>query len=204
MRKRTRTLRIILALLAFLCIYGTRALEAVARQNLEAFAEMQIGAMANQVITAALAESVGDVDPSKLVEVHRNSRDEVEFIQVNTLLISKVQALCTQAIQRGIERLGEYTVRIPLGQFLGSVVLASVGPVIPVRLMPLGSVAFSVRDKFEAVGINQTRLSFYGDVDVKVRVVVPLVSYDFNIASSVPLATVVVPGKVPASFLHFE
>lgn len=203
-RKKARIWRAVFTVVAFLCIYGSRTLEGIARENLKAFAEMHIAGKANELLTTALADSLWDIELTKLLEVYRNSKDEIELVGVNTLLINRVQATCTAAIQRAVEQLGEYTVRIPLGQFLGSVVFASMGPAIPVKLIPLGFAGFSIRDRFESAGINQTRLSFYADVSVKVRVIVPLVSYDLTVMSSVPLATLVVPGRVPTGLFQIN
>ncbi len=63
---------------------------------------------------------------------------------------------------------------LPLGQLLGSQLLAGRGPDVPIVIVPVGTVESRVYDVFEEAGINQTRHKIYLEVKTMVRVVVPL------------------------------
>ncbi|HHV79965.1 MAG TPA: sporulation protein YunB [Firmicutes bacterium] len=186
---------------AFVLVYGGKSVEKAARENLKAFAEIHICRTVTEIVTQAVNESLAGIDCSRIVKLHRNSKDEVEIVEVDALLVNLIQARCVAAMQRALAQLGKYKVEIPAGQFLGSVLFANLGPELPITIQPLGFVGATVRDKFESAGINQSRLSFYADISMTVRVVVPLLSYDLNVNTSLPLSAVVIPGKVPGGLL---
>lgn len=192
------------AVVAFLLIYGGKAFEVTARENLKAFAEIHIARAANEMVTQAVSESLEGIDCGKIIRIHRNAKDEVELVEVDAVLVNLIQTRCVSAIQKAIDQLEEYQIGIPAGQFLGSVLLANVGPEVPIRVRPLGYAGATVRDKFEAAGINQTKLSFYADMVVTVRVVVPLLSYDLTVRPSIPLSAMVIPGKVPSGWFRYS
>ena len=94
-----------------------------------------------------------------------------------------------------------FTVSIPLGQTLGSHLFAPLGPKIRVKLIPFGAVKVRIKDYFDVTGINQTRYNVTLEVTSTIRVVIPLISKKTQVVSEFPLTTVLIPGKVPDTYL---
>lgn len=67
------------------------------------------------------------------------------FINVDTTAFDRESAVAALAIQKGLRRLPGDTIQIPLGQALGSKLLAGYGPEIPVRLIPYGALAIDFK-----------------------------------------------------------
>jgi sporulation protein YunB len=93
--------------------------------------------------------------------------------------------------------MGEEVFPIPLGQLTGLDFLASWGPGIPVRMIPLGGLTTTPVASFESAGINQTWHRVLLDIQVVMRVAVPLVSEDILVSTQVPILEEVFIGTVP-------
>ncbi len=123
------------------------------------------------------------------------------FISVNTTAFDREASVAALAIQKGLERLPEDTITIPLGQALGSKLLAAYGPLVPVRLIPYGSVSINFVETMHQAGINQTFVSVNLNTDTQVQIAVPLVTDTIHLKVSVPLAQEWVVGNVPQTFV---
>jgi len=143
------------------------------------------------------------IDPKKLVDVRLDNRGRVVMIQPNTMEFNKLAADTTIKVQEALKELAEEKIYIPMGQLLGSQLLAAKGPKIPVTVIPVGTVHVKVIDKFEQAGINQTRHFIHLLVTTRIRIVVPLVSKSVDVNTQVPLAEYVVVGEIPDTYVQF-
>ena len=116
---------------------------------------------------------------------------------------NKIAADTTIKVQNILRDIGEEKINIPIGQVLGSQLLASVGPNITITVIPVGTVQVKVIDKFEQAGINQTRHMVYLIATTQIRIVVPLVSKSVSVNTQVPIAEYVVVGEVPSTYIQF-
>lgn len=174
------------------------------KPTLLAIAEAKATLIATQSINNVINESVNlGIDPQKLVNVTLDSRGRVVLIQPNTMEFNKIAADTTIKVQNALKDIREEKINIPIGQILGSQLLASVGPNITVTVIPIGTVQVKVIDKFEQAGINQTRHMVYLIATTQIRIVVPLVSKSVSVNTQVPIAEYVVVGEVPSTYMQF-
>ena len=132
------------------------------KPTLLAIAETKATLIATQSINSVINESRNlSINPKKLVNITLDSRGRVVLIQSNTMEFNKIAADTTIKVQNILSEIGEVKIDIPVGQILGSQLLASVGPNITITVIPLGTVQVKVVDKFEQAGINQTRHMVY-------------------------------------------
>ena len=205
-RKRRRlpsmaTAAILLLVLA-VCIFWT--VESHLKPTLMAIAEARAIQVATHTINSVVNEKVSQqIDPQTLVNIKLDSRGRVVFIQPNTLEFNRLAADTTIKVQAALRQITEEKVYIPVGQVLGSQLLASWGPPIVVTIIPIGTVQVKVVDKFEQAGINQTRHMIYLFATTHVRIVVPLVSSTVSVNTQVPIAEYVVVGEVPSTYVQF-
>jgi sporulation protein YunB len=174
------------------------------KPTLLAIAETKAVFIATQTINQVINDKVNlDINPQTLMNVTLDSRGRVVLIQPNTMEFNKIAADTTIKVQNILKDIGEEKINIPIGQILGSQLLASIGPNITVTVIPIGTVQVKVIDKFEQAGINQTRHMIYLIATTQIKIVVPLVSKSISVDTQMPIAEYVVVGDVPNTYVQF-
>lgn len=194
---------VILLILAGILIYGFWTAETHLKPSLMAIAEARATLIATETINTVINEKVSKtINPETLVTIKLDGRGRVVFIQPNTMEFNKLAADTTIKVQDALKNVSNEKIYIPVGQILGSQLLASWGPNIVVTVIPIGTVQVKVVDKFEQAGINQTRHMIYLFATTHVRIVVPLVSSTVSVNTQVPVAEYVVVGEVPSTYVQ--
>jgi sporulation protein YunB len=174
------------------------------KPTLLAIAEAKATLIATQVINNVINDRASlNIDAQNLVQVRVDSNGRVTLIQPNTMEFNRLAADTTIKVQDALQEITEEKISIPIGQVLGSQLLASMGPKITVTVIPIGTVQVQVIDKFEQAGINQTRHMVYLVATTQIRIVVPLVSKSVSVNTQVPIAEYVVVGEVPSTYVQF-
>ncbi|MEN6414450.1 MAG: sporulation protein YunB [Veillonellales bacterium] len=194
----------VIIILCITALIGFWVVESHLKPTLLAIAETKATLIATQSINDVINENISNsVDPQTLVAVKVDSRGRVVLIQPNTMEFNKLAADTTIKVQDSLKNITEEQITIPIGQVLGSQLLASMGPKITVTIIPVGTVQVKVVDKFEQAGINQTRHMVYLLATTQIRIVVPLVSKSVAVNTQVPVAEYVVVGEVPSTYVQF-
>lgn len=204
--KRTKVISPALILMLFILIVaaGFWSVEIHLKPTMLTIAEAKAMALATKSINDVINEKVSKtIDPEALLTVRVDSRGRVVFIQPNTMEINRLAADTTIKVQDAMKDMAEEKINIPIGQVLGSQLLASMGPKITVTIIPVGTVQVKVVDKFEQAGINQTKHMIYLMATTQVRIVVPLVSKSVDVSTQVPISEYVVIGEVPSTYVQF-
>ena len=195
---------LVAAILIILMVIFFWRVETHLKPTLMAIAETRATRIATQAINNVINNRVSlDVDPKTLVNVTLDEHGRVVLIQPNTMEFNRLAADTTMKVQDALEEITEEKINIPIGQVLGSQMLASMGPKITVTIIPVGTVQVKVVDKFEQAGINQTRHMVYLAATTQIRIVVPLVSQSVSVNTQVPIAEYVVVGEVPNTYVQF-
>ena len=195
---------LVAAILIILMVFFFWRVETHLKPTLMAIAETRATRIATQAINNVINNRVSlDVDPKTLVNVTLDEHGRVVLIQPNTMEFNRLAADTTMKVQDALEEITEEKINIPIGQVLGSQMLASMGPKITVTIIPVGTVQVKVVDKFEQAGINQTRHMVYLAATTQIRIVVPLVSQSVSVNTQVPIAEYVVVGEVPNTYVQF-
>lgn len=173
------------------------------KPTLMAMTEAKATVLATQIINNVINEKIRTtIDPNTLVTIKLDHRGRVVLIQPNAMEFNKLAAETTIQVQENLKAITEQKIQIPIGQVLGSQLLASLGPRISVTIIPMGTVQTKVLDKFEQAGINQTRHMVYLDVTTQIRIVVPLVSKAIAVNTKVPIAEYIIVGEVPNTYVQ--
>ncbi|MDI6871994.1 MAG: sporulation protein YunB [Bacillota bacterium] len=187
-------------LLALVLVGGTAfvVVDRRLRPTLTELAQARARALAVRIINQVVREKVGrSMRYEDLYAVRTDSRGKVVLMQPNTGEVNRVAAEVTESIQNAFRQLPLQRLGIPLGQVLGSQLLASVGPTLVVRVLPVGTVETNIFDRFEQAGINQTRHKLYVGVKATIRVVVPFLSTAVDVRTEVPISESIILGEVP-------
>lgn len=167
------------------------------RPTIKARAEAHARVLATTSINQAIREKVAkNIRYEDLISVKVDSRGRVVLMQPNTGEINRLASDATITVQELMKNTKD-KIHLPLGQLLGSQLLAGRGPDIPIVIVPVGTVESRVYDVFEQAGINQTRHKIYLQIKTTVRILIPLLSSQVEIKAEVPLTEAVIMGEVP-------
>jgi len=175
------------------------------RPTILAIAEARVVQIATDSVHGAIRKEIVNekVRYRDLIELHKDSEGKIVMLQANTVKINQVAADVTLAVEEALENLQQTSFTIPLGQVLGSHLLAAYGPKIHIAVVPVGAVKVDVLGEFEEAGINQTRHRIYVTMNTTVRVVVPMTSAEVELSTVVPVAENILVGNVPDVYVNF-
>ena len=90
--------------------------------------------------------------------------------------------------------------KIPTGVIFGNTMLSNIGPKIPVKFSLIGSVTSNINTKITNYGINNALIEVYVDLTVELEVILPLITDNIEVTSSIPVAIKLVQGNIPEYF----
>lgn len=130
-------------------------------------------------------------------EIVSNKNEEITAIEANTAQINMITSKLMINIQNALNNDYPAKIHIPLGSLTGYAMLSSLGPLIPVKIIPISIVNSSFDEEFEAAGINQVRHKIYIHVTVDMLYSGYLLHETERIEVTVPVAETVIVGDVP-------
>lgn len=152
---------------------------------------------------AILHTVMDEVRYDRLVTIRQDQQGQVVLVQPNPVEISRIVAITQLAVHDELIKLEENAVQIPLGQVVGSPLVATWGPLLTAKVVPVGIVQVDLQDSFVSAGINQTRHLVALDIKSTLKVVVPFYSQEVKVSTSMPLAETIVVGRTPNTYLQW-
>jgi len=191
------------AFFLYLAVRSFMYLEANLRPSIVAIAETRARQMATEAISNAINQRIArDSRYEHLIFVQKDNTGNITMAEVNNAEIARIQALTTMSVQDALENLQKQKIEIPLGQALGSKILANLGPRIPVTLVPVGSVRAEIQQTFASGGINIVSHQVGIDLTATVKIVVPFMAREIQVRTFTPLVTAAYFGKVPETVIN--
>jgi sporulation protein YunB len=166
----------------------------------QAKAQLYVVALINEVVEREIA---AQTDYQDIFAIHKDHEGNIVMIQSQTHYISSVVTRTSAEIAQQLQGLEE-TIDVPLGQLTGSQLLAAYGPKFKVKIIPAGQVSVEVHNTFEEAGINQTRHIVHFLVKTKIVIAVPYRSEEVEAVAEVPLAEMIIVGKVPNTYMKLD
>lgn len=172
----------------------------------------------NKAISKHIAEKVNSED---LFEITKDSSGEIKAIDFNTTLVNKFLTETTNSVQinlRNIEKgdidslefsdsvLVEYNkenlkqgiiYQISSGALFGNVILANIGPRVPVKISLVGDATSDISTNIKNYGINNAMIEVYVNLKINEKVILPYYNKTIEIKTKVPVAMKIVTGTVP-------
>ncbi|MGB9887277.1 MAG: sporulation protein YunB [Moorellales bacterium] len=195
----------LLVLLLLVCLLGLGfwVVEVSLRPTFLVMARNQAEWTATRAIQEAVLDQIeaSGLRYEDLVHLERDGEQRIVYLGANVLALNWLAASVTLAVQNRLAALEHQSFGVPLGQVLGSDLLARFGPRVEWELVPTGVVRVQIRDGFQAAGINQTRHFINLRVESVVRVIIPFTEDEVTAAAEVPLVDCVLLGGVPQTFV---
>lgn len=162
----------------------------------------------NEAVRRVSRALAGSLSPyaryESLMRIERDAAGRIVLVQPNTSEIARIRASSAEVIVSALSEPDGILVSVPLGQVVGSALLAGLGPAIKVRVYPAGIAALNISETFEAVGINTVRHVIYLEAKVSLRLVIPLSPSTLEVPVNCPVAEAILPGEVPSLYARFN
>lgn len=191
-------LLVVLTCLALFAVIDFRLRPAIMKA-----AEARLRVAAIRAINMTISENIArNIRYEDLYAIRLDSRGRPVFLQPNTGEINHLSAQAALEVQEALKAIHDEHLSIPFGQILGSRLVAGLGPRIPVKVVPIGTVETTVINRFEQAGINQTWHKIYLEIKTTMEIVAPFASQGVVVKAQVPLVEGIILGEVPGVYLQ--
>lgn len=191
-------LLLILVLAALLLMW----LDGRLRPLIKSMAAYQARVFATRAINESLRDELerDRVAYDGLVFITTQNDGRVSSVQTDMVRLNLLRAQLTNAVTDRLTMLESQTVRIPMGTLLGGQIFSGRGPTVEFKLVPAGYVQSTLRHRFDAAGINQTRHQIVLELHANILAVLPGYTTATEVSTDVILAETVIVGVAPESF----
>ena len=169
------------------------------RPAVESAATYQVNIFATRIINTAILEQLGsrELAYADFVRLRRGANGEIVAIESDMTEINRLKANVTLAVVDKLEEMGTASLWIPLGTLLGNEITSGRGPLVEIRLYPIGYVQTELQSQFTQAGINQTLHQIMLESSVRMRAVIPGYIIQTEITTSYGIAETVIVGSIP-------
>lgn len=145
-----------------------------------------------------------DFDYKDMIITEKDNEGNITMLRADTVKLNYLSAKLVLASNNKIGELEEVGLKVPLGYMTKNLVFYNLGPKINVDMTQIGNITSSYESVFESAGINQTRHKIYLNINMKMKLIVPLKSREVEIASQIPIAETIIVGKVPNTAIELN
>lgn len=201
MKKRTKRILIIAAAAALAMGIGYGLLEIGLRPNILAQGEVLLKNKAIEIMNKAVSKTMeGMTDAGDLIQIEKDADGKISMISVDSIRMNRIATESALSAQELIEKLGEEELRIPLGNAMNSQLFNGMGPLILIRVTPVGAVGSDFRTEIEAAGINQVRYKAYIVLNAQMDIMVGTSRQNVQVSNEVLISDVILVGAVPEMY----
>lgn len=191
-------LTIVIFLIIFLMYYFF-----VVSPIIKTYTSAETQAVTEEAINRAVSNVINlSLKYDSLIDISYTASGDIASFTANQFEINSISREIVEQAQIEMQTLGDEGLNINLGTFSGIPFLIGRGPIINLKLTPIGAVSSSFESTFESVGINMTKHTLYLYINVHVNIVLPIKSYDIYTSNQVLLAESIIIGKVPEVYLN--
>lgn len=168
-------------------------------------AEIALKAEANNIISEETMRIYGEnFEYDDIMQIEKDSEGNITMIRSDTIKQNKLTSQVILACNDKLQNLGELGTNVPLGYITNNAFFYNMGPKINVKIQKIGNINTSYDSTFESAGINQVRHKIYLNIDVKMRLIVPLSSKDIDVSCEIPVAETIIVGKIPETSINVQ
>lgn len=194
-----RKVWLIVLLVAIFCLMqGFAYVDKKMKPPIMHLAKIRVKQIATEAINKAITAQVAEGKKTEgLIDWKTDSKGKVSGFMLNYNEHMRITASTMNVVQSTLQNVHMLKEKIPLGQALGSPVMASFGPSIPVRIEPQGAVKVDLNTRQQNAGINMILVEVYIHIIAEVAVVVPFDMEPEIVDTEIPISYLLVVGDVP-------
>jgi len=191
---------ILIVLLSFIA-FSTAAfvyVERNLRPPLMHVASMRVKQIVTRAINEAIASHVASrADAERLVEWQKSKDGRVTGFMLNYAEHMRITSETIETVQRTLNEIKHVPEHIPVGQAIGSAVIASFGPRMPVRFEPVGAARVELGTRQRDAGINMILVEVYIRITAEMAIIIPFDTKPETVVTEIPISYLLVVGDVP-------
>jgi sporulation protein YunB len=203
-RSRRRRVKIVVFMLiiAIILVLGQKRLTSITVQ----MAETKATNIAESLINDAIEEELqrGQINYDDLISLEKGDQGQITALKSNIVESNRIKAQITQNIVKRLGSIPQSQLAIPIGNLVNSSFFTNMGPKIPIKLTPIGSVSANYRHSFSSAGINQTRHQIVFEASVTITIFAPGRSVTSRAMGEMTIAETIIVGSVPGSYTFFD
>ena len=192
--------------LAALIIFAFFYIENTIRPITEEFAVYRAQNMATLCINEAVNRQLTEdgIKYSDLVDFEKDNDGRIAALKTNIYRVNSLKSKLITEISKELQSLKITQIKIPLGNLINGGLFSGRGPLIPIKLVPVGAVEVDFTSIFTSAGINQTRHQIIMNIKASVSILLPIRAATSEVNTSVCIAETVIVGDVPSGFAEFS
>lgn len=193
---------IFILVLIFTGIFFFKNVKPVILSNAKSKAHRIAQKAVNDAVCTLFAENA--MKSTDVITLVKDADGKIVAAESNLEGVNLLRARLVTEIQKNITSLDIAEIRMPLGAFFGNDIFAGVGPEVSISFMPDGITEVEFESRFNDSGINQTELAVDLKVKTTVGLLIPGMSTNVDVLSTVPIIRTVIAGDVPDSHTYVE
>jgi sporulation protein YunB len=165
-------------------------------------AKIRVKQIATQSINKGISEQISHgTNFEKLIDWKMDKNGKASGFMLNYAEHMKITSSTIDTVQKLLDNLKSSNEHIPLGQAMNSVILASFGPDIPVKLTPAGAVKVDLNTRVQNAGINMILVEVFIHITAEVTIIIPFDSEPEIVETEIPISYVLVVGDTPMYYV---
>ncbi len=209
------TMLLIIVILSF--IYINKKVSPV----MISIAEEETNSLGSIIINDSVHKYISNnLDYNKLFIITYNSNNEIETIDLDTIVVNKVITNINNNIQLNLKYLElgridklniddnlliQYSKKndkgiiyeLPISLAYSNPFIANISPKIPVKINVIGNVNSTINNTIKNYGINNILLETYLDIEVTLQVILPYQKDKTIIKNHIPIGVKIIKGNIP-------
>ncbi|MRN56478.1 sporulation protein YunB [Paenibacillus monticola] len=197
-RSRRKFWLILSLLLIVVVLQSLRYVELHLKPPILHLAQIRVKQIATESINKAISSQVaGGGNAEELIDWKTDKNGKISGFMLNYAEHMRITSKAAEVIQSTLQELHNQTEHIPLGQALGSPLIASFGPDIPIKIQPQGAVKVELNTRQQNAGINMILVEVFIHIVTEVAVVIPFDMEPQVVDTEIPVSYLMVVGDVP-------
>lgn len=197
-RSRRRFWLITSLILLLVVFQSIRYVEQHLKPPIVHLAQIRVKQIATESINKAITSQVASGgNAEELIDWKTDKSGKISGFMLNYAEHMRITSQAASVIQSTLQQLHNQRERIPLGQALGSPLIASFGPDIPIKIEPQGAVKVELNTRQKNAGINMILVEVYIHIVTEVAVIVPFDMQPQVVDTEIPVSYLMVVGDVP-------
>jgi len=168
------------------------------RDPLMNVATIRVKQKATEAINKAITERIAQgTNLDKLIDWRMDDGGKISGFMLNYAEHMKIAGDAVQIVQNSLQQMQAIPEHIPIGMALDSAILASYGPDVPVRFVPVGAVKVDLNTRKTDAGINMLLVEVYIRIIAEVTIIIPFDTKAETVETEIPISYLLVVGDVP-------
>lgn len=135
-----------------------------------------------------------------LYTIQQDDTGKIQSIVGDMFRINSLEDTMIDKLNAELKNTTALTLTIPAGSITGWSLFNGLGPLIPIKIIPLSLVSSELQSQFSSCGVNQTKFEVFLHLQVDVGAVLAGVSNPIRIESDISIAQIIIVGEVPVVY----